>query len=52
MGRRPWLPVLGEGTEVADSGPSSTPELLKLARFGVGKVIKFSGGFELKPRKM
>ena len=26
--------------------------LLKLAQFGGGKVIKFSGGFELKPRGM
>jgi hypothetical protein len=25
-------------------------ELSKLARFGGGKDIKFSGGFELKPR--
>src|SRR5262249_20449364 len=33
MGRRPWLPVLGEGTEVADSGPSLDP-----GAFEVGAV--------------
>jgi hypothetical protein len=47
--RRPRL-FLGPVGSDWGRRPDLETELSKLARFGGGKDIKFSGGFELKPR--